>query len=66
VWDAYGRWESAAGSYQVRAHAAYLAAVDREEAAANAYAEMIGRVALLLAPNDARSTELLSQQSARG
>jgi hypothetical protein len=49
VWDAYWRWESAAGSDHVCAHAAYLAAVDQEEAAANAYAELIGRAAVLLA-----------------
>jgi hypothetical protein len=45
VWDAYGRWESAAGSDRVCAHTA----VDQEQAAANAYADLIGRVTVLLA-----------------
>ena len=49
VWDAYGRWESAAGSDHVSAHAAYLAVIDQEQAAANAYADLIGRVTGLLA-----------------
>ena len=49
VWDAYGRWESTAGSDHSSAHAAYLAAVDQEQAAANAYADLVGRVTVLLA-----------------
>jgi len=49
VWDVYGRWESVAGSDRVCAHAAYLAAVDQEQAAANSYADLIGRVTVLLA-----------------
>jgi hypothetical protein len=49
VWDAYGRWEGTAGSDRVCAHAAYLAAIDQEQAAANAYADLIGRVTVLLA-----------------
>jgi len=39
VRDAYGQWESAARADYACAHAAYLAAVDQEEAAANAYLE---------------------------
>ena len=49
VRDAYGRWETAARADYACAHAAYLAAVDQEEAAANAYADLIGRVTVLLA-----------------
>jgi hypothetical protein len=49
VRDAYGQWESAARADHACAHAAYLAAVDQEEAAANAYADLIGRVTVLLA-----------------
>jgi hypothetical protein len=49
VWDAYGRWESTAGSDHAGAHAAYVAAVDQEQAAANAYADLVGRVTVLLA-----------------
>ena len=45
---AYGQWESAARADYACAHAAYLAAVDQEEAAANAYADLIGRVTVLL------------------
>ena len=49
VRDAYGQWERAARADYACAHAAYLAAVDQEEAAANAYADLIGRVTVLLA-----------------
>lgn len=49
VWDAYGQWDSAPRADYACAHAAYLVAVDQEEAAANAYADLIGRVTLLLA-----------------
>ena len=49
VRDAYGQWESAPRADYAPAHAAYLAAVDQEEAAANDYADLIGRVAVLLA-----------------
>ena len=48
VRDACGQWESAARADYACAHAAYLAAVDQEEAAAKAYADLIGRVTLLL------------------
>ena len=56
VWDAYGRWESTAGPDHACAHAAYLAAVDQEQAAANAYEDRIGRVVVLLAADDASLT----------
>ena len=48
VRHAYGQWDSAARTDYACAHAAYLVAVDQEEAAASAYAELIGRVTLLL------------------
>ena len=48
VRDAYGQWGSAAREDYACAHAAYLAAVDQEEAAANVYADVIGRVSVLL------------------
>ena len=41
VWDAYGRWASASAEDKLPADAAYRAALDREEAAANLYAELI-------------------------
>jgi hypothetical protein len=56
VWDAYGRWESTAGPDHARGHAAYLAAIDQEQAAANAYADLIGRLVILLAADDASLT----------
>ena len=49
VRDAYRRWESAARADYACAHAAYLAAIDQEQAAANSYADLIGRVTVLLA-----------------
>lgn len=49
VRDAYGQWDSAPPADHACAHAAYLAAVDQEEAAASAYADLIGRVTHLLA-----------------
>jgi hypothetical protein len=48
VWDAYGRWASAPAGERTRAYAAYPAALDREEAAANVYAKLIARVGQLL------------------
>ena len=48
VWHGYGRWTSATAEDKVSAHAAYLAALDREDAAANFYAELIERVGDLL------------------
>jgi hypothetical protein len=44
VWDAYARWTGAAGNDVGRAYAAYGAALDREEAAAHHYADLIDRV----------------------
>ena len=41
VWDAYDRWESASAEEKLPADAAYRAALDREEAAAKLYAELI-------------------------
>ena len=53
VWDAYGRWDSATDADHHCAHAAYLATLDQEQAAANAYAERIGRVVFLLSTENA-------------
>jgi hypothetical protein len=41
VWDAYGRWASASAEDKRPADSAYRAALDREEAAAKSYAELI-------------------------
>ena len=41
VRDAYDRWSTAARKEAMRAHAAYRAALDREEVAARTYAELI-------------------------
>ena len=50
VWHADAGWENAAAEDKVWAYATYLAAVDREEAAANAYARLVERLSLLLGP----------------
>lgn len=44
VWEAYDRWASAPTEDQLTASAAYGAALDREEAAAEAYEELIDLV----------------------
>jgi hypothetical protein len=44
VWNAYGWWGSAPSEDVRRAHAAYRAALDREEAAATVYARLMKRV----------------------
>jgi hypothetical protein len=48
VWAAYGSWASAAADDAGRGHAAYQAALDREEAAARVYASLFERVSELL------------------
>jgi hypothetical protein len=48
VWAAYSGWASAGAEDAIGAHAAYRAALDREEAAAHLYAALIGRVSELL------------------
>jgi hypothetical protein len=48
VWNAYGSWASAPPEDVRRAHAAYRAALDREEAAAKVYAGLIKRVGHLV------------------
>lgn len=48
VWDCYGRWGRTAADETVCRHAAYRAALDREEAAAVIYAERIERLGGLL------------------
>jgi hypothetical protein len=44
VWNAYGWWASAPPEDVRRAHAAYRAALDREEAAAKVYAGLMKRL----------------------
>jgi hypothetical protein len=48
VWNAYGSWASAPLEDARRAHAAYRAALEREEAAANVYAGLMRRVGHLV------------------
>ena len=48
VWAAYGRWSSASAEEAIGAHAAYKAALDREETAAHVYARLVDRVSELL------------------
>ena len=48
VSESYRRWGKATAADAVRAHADYRAALDREEAAADVYAELIERVGNLL------------------
>jgi hypothetical protein len=43
VWAAYRRWASATGADGSVAHAAYAAALDREDAAAEVYAAVMSR-----------------------
>jgi hypothetical protein len=50
VWDAFDRWASSDGTDAGTAFAAYGAALDREECAAGAYADLLARLA---AGNDA-------------
>jgi hypothetical protein len=46
VWDAYARWETAQVADSTLAFSAYRAALDREERAAHAYAELMTRVSV--------------------
>jgi hypothetical protein len=48
VWSAYGWWASAPAEDARHAHAAYLASLDREEAAAKVYARLMKRVGHLV------------------
>jgi hypothetical protein len=50
VWAAYDRWAGAAAEQAGGAHAAYRAALDREEAAAQVYASLVERVSGVLKP----------------
>jgi hypothetical protein len=52
VWNAYGCWASAPPEDVRRAHAAYRAALDREEAAAKVYAGLMKRVGHLVETGD--------------
>ena len=49
VWDAYHRWLSAVRADAALASRAYLAALDREERAAEVYAGLISRLDRLVA-----------------
>jgi hypothetical protein len=42
VWDAYERWTQAPDADAAGAFAAYRAALDREESASRAYADLVG------------------------
>ena len=55
VWNAYGSWASAPPEDVRRAHAAYRAALDREEAAAMVYAGLMRRVGHLVETADYHS-----------
>jgi hypothetical protein len=48
VWDSYHRWASAPSADTDLAHRAYAAAIDREEAAANRYGELMRDVGHLM------------------
>jgi hypothetical protein len=48
VWESDSRWGRTAPEDAERAHAVYLAALDREEAAAKAYATLLERIGELL------------------
>jgi hypothetical protein len=43
VWAAYEQWSSAGRAQEELAHSAYTAALDREDAAAHVYAQLVGR-----------------------
>ena len=45
VWDAYDRWALAPKIYAAGAFSAYRAALDREECASHAYADLLARIA---------------------
>jgi hypothetical protein len=65
VWNAYGWWASAPPEDVRRAHAAYRAALDREEAAAKVYAGLMRRVGHLVeTADDPLAPEVRSGQSA--
>ena len=44
VWDAFDRWASAPGVAAATAFSAYRAALDREECASHAYADLLARI----------------------
>jgi hypothetical protein len=52
VWNAYDSWASAPPEDVRRAHAAYRAALDREETAAKVYAGLMRRVGRLVETAD--------------
>jgi hypothetical protein len=46
VWAAYASWSNAGRAQEGLAHSAYTAALDREDAAAHVYAQLVGRRAI--------------------
>jgi hypothetical protein len=64
VWVAYSYWEGASRSDAARWHAAYLAALDREERASEQYGRVIRRVGAL-AGADLESMAGLAAPAAR-
>jgi hypothetical protein len=50
VWDAYEHWASAPKIDAAGAFSAYRAALDREECASNAYADLLARITSGKAP----------------
>ena len=70
VWDAFDRWERTHGADAATAFAAYRAALDREECAAHAYADLLmrigagkGREQLRLEPDQTQPTRAASDAS---
>jgi hypothetical protein len=57
VWDAYHRWLSAVRADAALASRAYLAALDREERAAEVYAGLISRLDRLVAASRRMATQ---------
>jgi hypothetical protein len=57
VWKSYVCWRGATAEEARRAHAGYLAALDREEAAAGAYAKRLEHVRDLLETLKCASTD---------
>jgi hypothetical protein len=57
VWDAYHRWLSAVRPDAALASRAYVAALDREERAAQVYAGLISRLDRLVGTSRRRATQ---------
>jgi hypothetical protein len=57
VWDAYQRWLNAVRQDAALASRAYVAALDREERAAEVYAGLISRLDRLIGPSRRRALQ---------